>query len=105
MEEIEDEFYCGTEEIDSTVVITNTKTDELNEHEEYMIAKEQEKLNRISDLDFVDLWESTTNIFDFLEELQDRIGCVFIGTSMLRCINRRANYFRKHGVRIQTFTI
>jgi hypothetical protein len=105
MEEIEDEFYCGLEEIDSTVVITNTKTDELDEHEEYMIAKAQEKLNRISDLDFVKLWESNTNIFNFLEELQDHLGCVFSGTEILRCINRRANYFRKHGVRIQTFTI
>ena len=109
MEEIEDEFYCGTDEkineSDHPIVITKRRLDAVYEHEEYMIEKAQEKLDRISDSDFVELWQSEISIFDFLEELQDRIGCVFTGTSMLRCINRRANYLRKHGVRIQTFTM
>lgn len=107
--EIEDEFYCGTnEEINefgSPIVITKRKLDAAFEHEEYLIEKAQGKLDRISDVDFVRLWQEANCLFDFLEELQDRIGCVFSGTEMLRCIHRRANYLRKHGVRIQTFTI
>lgn len=107
--EIEDEFYCGTnEEINefgSPIVITKRKLDTAFEHEEYLIEKAQEKLNRISDEDFVRLWQSETSLFHFLEELQDRIGCVFTGTEMLRCIGNRASQLRRHGVRIQTFTI
>ena len=111
--EIEDEFYCGTNEeinefgspIDITKKLLKRRTDIFYTHTDAMIAKAQEKLDRISDLDFVRLWQSEINIFDFLEELQDRIGCLFSGTEMLRCIEIRANQLRRQGVRIQTFTI
>lgn len=93
--EIEDEFYCGT----------NEEIKESTWHEEYLIGKAQEKLDRISDVDFVRIWGSADSLFTVLEELQDRIGCVFTGTEMLRCVHRRANYLRKHGVRIAKFTI
>ena len=109
--EIEDEFYCGTnEEINefgSPIVITKTTTlDEfLTGMNEYEMQKAQEKLDRISDVDFVRIWEEADSLFTVLEELQDRIGCVFSGTEMLRCVHRRANYLRKHGVRIKKFII
>ena len=93
--EIEDEFYCGT----------NEEIKESTWHEEYLIGKAQEKLDRISQVDFVRIWGSADSLFTVLEELQDRIGCVFTGTEMLRCVHRRANYLRKHGVRITKFTI
>ena len=109
--EIEDEFYCGTnEEINefgSPIVMTETTTSDefLTDMNEYEMQKAQEKLDRINDLDFIGLWQSAHYLFDFLEELQDRIGCVFSGTAMLRCIHRRANYLRKHGVKIKKFII
>ena len=112
--EIEDEFYCGTNEeikesfdhgFGSPIVITKRRLDAAFEHEEYLIGKAQEKLDRISQVDFVRIWGSADSLFTVLEELQDRIGCVFTGTEMLRCVHRRANYLRKHGVRITKFTI
>jgi len=107
--EIEDEFYCGTDEkINESghpIVITKRRTDAFYEHEEYMIEKAQEKFDRISDSDFVRLWQNQSSIFDFLEELQYHIGCLFTGTSILRCIDRRAKFLRKHGVKIREFTI
>lgn len=109
--EIEDEFYCGTnEEINefgsARVITKGTTVDEfLTGIIEKEMVKAKEKLDRISDVDFVRIWESTNSLFTVLEELQDRIGCVFSGTAMLRCIHRRARYLRKHGVRITKFTI
>ena len=109
MEEIQDEFYCGTNEeineFDSPIVITKRKLDADYGTDEYLIAKAQEKLERVNDVEFVRIWGSSNSIFEILEELQDRIGCVFTGTEMLRCIVARANYLRKHGVRVQAFTI
>tara|TARA_Y100000592_G_scaffold96737_1_gene165831 strand:+ start:150 stop:494 length:345 start_codon:yes stop_codon:yes gene_type:complete len=114
MEEIYDEFFCGeaTEEpiiqtegavFDSKMI--RSKTYALDSITGSEMAKAKAKLDRISDVDFVRLWQTESSIFNVLEGLQDRIGCVFSGTEMLRCISRRANYLRKNGVKIQKFTL
>lgn len=106
MEEKEDAFFCGeVKEKSFAEELKELHLSIIGEHEEYLIEKAQKKLDRISDSDFVRLWQSETSLFDFLEELQDRIGCVFSGTEMLRCIGHRANQLRRNGVRIQTYTI
>lgn len=104
----EDEFFCGETTEEVILQTANAVFDFKSERtppDQYEMAKAQEKLDRISDVDFVRLWGTESSIFNVLEELQDRIGCVFSGTEMLRCISRRANHFRKHGVKIQKFTI
>ena len=98
--EIEDEFYCG-EGIEDPLPL-RIGIDSFLKNDTRRASK---KLNEVTDMDFIRIWQSQDNLWDIVEQLQDHIGFLFTGTSMLRCIHVRALQLRRHGIRLKEFII
>tara|TARA_B100002019_G_scaffold285752_1_gene295193 strand:- start:40 stop:369 length:330 start_codon:yes stop_codon:yes gene_type:complete len=109
MEENEDEFFCG-ETIEETIILTEKVVDYLDYNADYghsaaIIAETKKLKEKVSDVDFVRIWEQSPNMWNVLISLEEPLRQVITGVPLIIAIHNRAINLRSKGVRLQKFTI
>lgn len=119
MEEKEDAFFCGeVKEKSFAEELKELHLSLLGEQEDAVldynadythsaaIMAETKKLKeKVSDVDFVRIWEQSPNMWNVLISLEEPLRQVITGVPLIIAIHNRAENLRSKGVRLHRFTI
>tara|TARA_B100000287_G_scaffold6882_3_gene6695 strand:- start:9418 stop:9741 length:324 start_codon:yes stop_codon:yes gene_type:complete len=107
MEEKYDEFFCG-EIAEEPIIQTENAVFDYNTDRDFSVSilRETRKLKeKVSDVDFVRIWEQSPNMWNVLISLEEPLRQVITGVPLIVAIHSRARNLRSKGVRLQRFTI
>jgi hypothetical protein len=119
MEEKNDEFFCGEVKENSFAQALKELHLSLVEGQEEVVLdynadyaftnsllREIEKLKiKVSDSDFVRIWQQSKNMWDVLISLEEPLRQVITGVPLIVAIHTRATNLRSKGVQLKRFTI
>jgi len=107
MEEIYDEFFCG-EVTEEPIIQTENAVLDYNadySHSAAIIAEIRKVKEKVSDVDFVKIWEQSPNMWSVLISLEEPLRQVITGVPLIIAIHNRARNLRAKGVKLKQFTI